>query len=128
MWRSPFILFFWQFELFGPLPTDFLNYVRTISASHDGSRWRFDASGTVQAFEHPERYEARKVRDKFTAEMLAEYAAALGVQPFDESFYAERGILVETRQKVPRKGLSMSFADTQHYWGIVPGVAGRIPG
>jgi len=117
-----------QCELFGALPTDFLNYVRTISASHDGSRWRFDASGTVQAFEHPERYDARKVRDKFTSEMLAEYAAALGVQPFDESFYADRGILVETRQKVPRKGLSMSFDDTQHYWGIVPGVAGQVPG
>lgn len=117
-----------QFELFGPLQTDFLNYVRTISAAHDGSRWCFDADGAVQAFEHPDRYQARTVRDKFTSEMLAEYAAALGVRPFDESFYADRGVLVETHQKVPRKGRSMSLADTQQYWGIVPGVADRIPG
>lgn len=117
-----------QFELFGPLQTDFLNYVRTISASHDGSRWRFDADGVVQAFEQPDRYQARKVRDKFTSEMLAEYAAALGIRPFDETFYASRGVLVETRQRVPRKGHSMSFEDTQRYWGIVPGVAEQIPG
>jgi hypothetical protein len=117
-----------QFELFGPLQTDFLNYVRTISASHDGSRWRFDADGTVQAFEQPDRYQARTVREKFTSEMLAEYAAALGVRPFDETFYAGRGVLVESRQKVPRKGQSMSLADTQQYWGIVPGVADQVRG
>ncbi|MFC9690873.1 hypothetical protein ACFTSF_20145 [Kribbella sp. NPDC056951] len=117
-----------QFELFGPLPTDFLNYVRTISASHDGSRWSFEASGTVQAFEQPDRYQARTVRSRFTSELLAEYAAALGVRPFDEDFYADRGVLIETRQKVPRKGHAMSLADTQHYWGIVPGVASEIPG
>ncbi|GAB3932477.1 hypothetical protein GCM10029976_038490 [Kribbella albertanoniae] len=117
-----------QFELFGPLQTDFLNYVRTISAAHDGSRWSFEANGTVQAFEDPDRYEARRVRDKFTSEMLAEYAAELGVRPFDEDFYADQGILIESRQKVPRKGKSMSLADTQHYWGIVPGIADRVPG
>ncbi|WP_432889109.1 hypothetical protein ACQPYH_09460 [Kribbella sp. CA-245084] len=117
-----------QFELFGPLPTDFLNYVRTISATHDGSRWRFDASGTVQPFEQPAQYEARKVRDKFTSEMLASYAAALGVRAFDEDFYAGQGLLIESRQKVPRKAESRSLADTQRYWGIVPGVADKIPG
>lgn len=117
-----------QFELFGPAPTDFLNYVRTISASHDGGRWRFDAGGTVQTFEHPERYAARAVRDRFTSAMLAEYAGALGVRPFDESSYAGWGILVETRQRVPRDGRSMSLADTQRHWGIVPGVADRVPG
>ena len=55
-----------QFELHGPLQTDFLNYVRTISVTHDGSKWRFDANGTVQAYEQTERYTARKVRDGFT--------------------------------------------------------------
>jgi hypothetical protein len=44
-----------QFELYGPLQTDFINYVRTISAAHDGERWRFDADGTVQAFEQTDR-------------------------------------------------------------------------
>ncbi|MEU4602973.1 hypothetical protein AB0F43_08350 [Kribbella sp. NPDC023972] len=117
-----------QFELFGPLQTDFLNYVRTISASHDGSRWRFDESGTVQAFEETDRYQARKVRDKFTSEMLAAYTAALGIHAFDENFYAGQGLLIETKVKVPRGGKSMSLEDTQKFWGIVPGAADRLPG
>src|SRR5215471_1575801 len=28
-----------QFEMFGPLRTEFLNYVRTVSSTFDGSRW-----------------------------------------------------------------------------------------
>jgi hypothetical protein len=117
-----------QFELYGPLQTDFINYVRTISAAHDGDRWRFDADGTVQAFEQTDRYQARRIRDRFTSEMLAAYAAELGLRPFDEDFYSDRGVLIETRQKVPREGKVMSLHDTQHFWGIVPGVADQIPG
>jgi hypothetical protein len=117
-----------QFELYGPLQTDFMNYVRTISASHDGSRWVFDQSGTVQAFEQPDHYTARKVRDRFPSDLLAQYAAALGIRAFDEDFYTNQAVLIETRQKVPRKGKSMTLADTQHFWGIVPGVADQIPG
>ncbi|MFG1815003.1 hypothetical protein ACGFIF_14635 [Kribbella sp. NPDC049174] len=117
-----------QFELYGPLPTDFLNHVRTISATHDGSRWQWDESGTVQAFEQPDHYTARKVRDKFTSELLAAYTAALGIHPFDESFYAGQGLLIETKLKVPRGGKSMSLEDTQTFWGIVPGAADKIPG
>jgi hypothetical protein len=37
-------------------------------------------------------------------------------------------VLIETRQKVPKEGKVMSLHDTQHFWGIVPGVADQIPG
>jgi hypothetical protein len=117
-----------QFEMYGPLPTDFLNYVRTVSATHDGSRWRFDANGTVQPFEQTNAYTARRVRDRFTSAMLADYCAALGVRPFDESFYLERGLLVQSPVSVPPGGKVLTLAETQEWLGIVPGVADQVPG
>jgi hypothetical protein len=54
-----------QFELFGPLDTDFLNYVRTVSVAFDGGKWRFTATGTPQAFEEIDAYKARRTRDRF---------------------------------------------------------------
>src|SRR5207248_6144953 len=47
-----------QFQMFGPLATEFLNYVRTLSLTNDRGRWRFDANGTVQDFERKELYSA----------------------------------------------------------------------
>lgn len=40
-----------QFEMFSPISTDFLKYVRTLSLVRDGERWRFDEIGTTQDFE-----------------------------------------------------------------------------
>lgn len=76
-----------QFELFGPLPTEFLNYVRTISAAHDGNRWVFSANGVEQWFEEADAYEARRVRERFTLEMLERYCKALGIDVFDPERY-----------------------------------------
>lgn len=83
-----------QLQLFGPLPTDFLNYVRTISVVQDGSRWRFDAHGVVQDFEEVEAYAARRVEDRLTPEMLQRYCRALGLEPFAPDFYAGPSRLV----------------------------------
>lgn len=83
-----------QLQLFGPLPTDFLNYVRTISVVQDGSRWRFDAHGVVQDFEEVEAYVARRVEDRLTPEMLQRYCRALGLEPFAPDFYAGPSRLV----------------------------------
>jgi len=74
-------------ELYGPHDTDWLNYVRTIAAANDGGRWVFQQSGTPFPFEDIERYNARRVKDRFTFEMLQQYAQELGLAPFDESFY-----------------------------------------
>jgi hypothetical protein len=42
--------------MFGPLQISFLNYVRTISASHDGRRWVFGVDGTEQWIEEPNAF------------------------------------------------------------------------
>ncbi|GAA1874269.1 hypothetical protein [Asanoa iriomotensis] len=115
-----------QFELFGPEWTDFINYVRTVSVAHDGdSRWRFDAAGQVQEFEDVERYALRRVRDRFTSEMLASYCAALGIRPFDPDFYAGPGVLVTSPAP---DAPELTLQDAQERLGIKPGVAAQIPG
>jgi hypothetical protein len=106
--------------MFGPLSTDFLNYVRTISVVNDGSRWRFDANGTVQDFEDQAAYARRKVADRFTSEMLVDYAAALGLSAFDPDFFPGPSVLV-TNPAVPPIGAKvLSLRETQHWIGIIP--------
>ncbi|HZH76450.1 MAG TPA: hypothetical protein VEY88_10470 [Archangium sp.] len=78
-------------ELYGPRQTDWLNYLRTLYAMNDGGRWVFGQSGEPLPFEKLERYQARKVRDRFTFEMLEEYLHHLGLSPFQEDFYLPQG-------------------------------------
>jgi hypothetical protein len=54
--------------------------------------------------------------------MLVEYCAQLGLHPFDDGFYAGRGLLIESPVDVPGGGKEMSLRDTQRYWGIRPGM------
>ena len=51
-----------QFELFGPIKTTFLNYVRTVGVTFDGGKWVFEANGTEQPFEEHDTYRARPTR------------------------------------------------------------------
>lgn len=74
-------------EVYGPERTHFLNYQRSICALHDGDRWDFSAEGTPFPFEETERYGARRVRDRFTFDMLERYLRELGLSPFEEHFY-----------------------------------------
>lgn len=52
---------------------------RSIAALNDGGRWVFEESGTRYPFERTERYEAKRKRDRFTAEMLADYLSHFGL-------------------------------------------------
>lgn len=115
-----------QFVLLGPLPTETLNYVRSISASHQGSRWIFTADGTPQMFEDAERYAARRIRDRLTSRMVADYCAALGLLPFDPDFYSGRGVLVTSTPA--GVGRTMALSKAQKELGIVPGACAQVPG
>lgn len=116
-----------QFQLFGPDDTDFLNYVRVVSVAHDGSRWRFDASGAVQPFENVSAYSARRIKDRFTSAMLAEYCTALSLAPFDPTFYGPGGVLVEDTTPLPADVVVVSLAEAQQRLGIKPAGA-AVPG
>jgi hypothetical protein len=107
-----------QFALFGPVRTEFINYVRTVSLIQDGSRWEFSAHGTAQDYEQVAAYSARRVRDRFTPKMLTEYCAALGLEPFDAGFYPGPSVLVESPQAILPGLAALSLADVQKRDGI----------
>jgi hypothetical protein len=78
-------------SVYRPDQTTGPRYLRALGAINDGGRWVFDASGEPFLFEKPERYQARRVRDRFTFDMLKEYLLHLGLSPFDERFYLPEG-------------------------------------
>lgn len=80
------------FELYAPTREhcSFLNTRRSVYAANDGGRWSFDASGEPPLdFEDVRQYEARRIRDRFTPDMLADYLAHLGIQFFEAEFYEQ---------------------------------------
>ena len=80
-----------------------LNYVRALVCANDGGRWVFDQSGEPFPFEKLEQYQARRVRDRFTFDMLKDYLRHLGLSPFEEDFYLPEGApawLVERKGSV----------------------------
>jgi hypothetical protein len=77
--------------MYGPHQTAWLNCIRAVSALNDGGRWAFDQFGEPFSFEKLEQYQARRVRDRFTFDMLQEYLRHLGLSPFEESFYLPEG-------------------------------------
>jgi hypothetical protein len=78
-------------EVYGPQQGDWLNYLRHIYVSNDGGRWVFGQSGEPFPFEKLEQYQARRVRDRFTFDMLKDYLRHLGLLPFEEDFYLPEG-------------------------------------
>lgn len=117
-----------QFQMFGPLKTHFINYVRTIAVAFDGSRWVFSANGTEQWFEKTEAYHSRRVRDRLTSEMLGCYCKALDLDVFNADAYGPRSILVESEVKMPSDAPVLSLTEVQRWLEIVPGMADALPG
>lgn len=87
-----------QLWIQGPDGEPPLMYERTLSAYATDGRWAWKESGTVQAWERPDRYEARLKRDRLDRALLVDYLGKMGIfvdQP--EFFGAARAI----RAQVP---------------------------
>jgi len=82
-------------ELYGPRPTAFLNFERSLSVTNDAGKWVFVNEGTPLPFERAEAYKARVIRERFTPDLLDEYLQALGIRAFDADFYCTQGTLIE---------------------------------
>ena len=78
-------------EVYGPQNVGLRNILRTLYAVNDGGRWVFGQSGTPFPFEKLEQYQAKRVRDRFTFDMLKEILHHLGLSPFEEDFYLPGG-------------------------------------
>jgi hypothetical protein len=102
-----------QFQLFAPEPRDFLNIERSIVAMDDGGKWIFETMGEVQPFERVEKYKARRIRDRFTPEMLEEYCQALDIRLFDEEFYGHAGVLIERLDQAPERGMTLTLTEAR---------------
>jgi hypothetical protein len=77
-----------QWQLLGPEPTEFLNDIRAVALVHDalvhdGRRWEFVTTGTPQPYERPDAYQAKRIGDRFNADLIEEYSRAIGIDPFD---------------------------------------------
>lgn len=66
-------------EVYEPGISAPLNRRRLIYAMSDRGRWSFDSEGEPFDFEETENYSKRRIRDRFTPEMLERYLRALGV-------------------------------------------------
>ena len=109
-----------QFGLFAPEPREWLNYERAITAANDGGKWVFITTGTIQPYETPERYNAKRIRDRFTDEMLEDYCRALGIELFDPDFYGPEGLLVEVLDPLPPRHVPLSLAEARLRIGLAP--------
>jgi hypothetical protein len=79
-------------DVFGPeQPGKLTNYVRALEVANDGGHWVFEQEGEPFPFEQLERYQVRRLRDRFTFEMLKDYLRHLGLAPFEEDFYLPLG-------------------------------------
>lgn len=75
--------------------TDFLNIERCIDAGYYEEGWKFSATGPVLPFEQTELYAGRRIRDRFTPQMLQSYCRALGIDVFNADFYGPEFVLFE---------------------------------
>ena len=110
-----------RFQLLADHATDFLNHERTIHVGRDDDgRMTFTATGQPQPYEDLASYEARRLADRLTPALVDRYCRAIGLRPFDESFYRSEGSLITTRD--PRPDLSYTIADEQARYGFKPPV------
>lgn len=108
-----------QFQLFADHKTHFLNHERAVGVVHDGHRnWEFDAIGPVQDFEETTQYDARRVVDRFTPEMLGRYCAALGMDLFNPDFYGPNAIMVKNKSPLRPDSPCLSRQEARKRLGV----------
>jgi hypothetical protein len=107
-----------KFTLFGAEKRDFLNVERSVSVMNDVRGWEFKTIGKVQDFEQVERYGAKRIADRFTPEMLAEYCRALGISLFDEHFYGGSGLMTSSSPWFLPKLATITLAQARKQLGL----------
>lgn len=92
-----------QFWLQGPGGAPPLNYIRTLSAIRQDGSWSWHTSGTLQAFERPERYERSRISERLDRATLVEYLHALDIRVDDPSFFGEGTVVRQGVDGVVRR-------------------------
>jgi hypothetical protein len=81
-----------KLELYGPRNTGWLNLIWCVSAVNDGGRWVWRHFGEELPFEETDAYRCRRVKDRFTPDMLRRYCHALEI-PLEVDAYGPNGLL-----------------------------------
>lgn len=103
-----------SFRLYGPKLIDYSNTLRVIDLINDGGRWDFSLSGEPLDFEDENRYKAKKLRDRFTSEMLEEYCKNFGIDLFNPDFYGTKGIIMKFPTSKKARVMSLKQAREWH--------------
>ena len=110
-----------HFVIEWPDPTaQFGRGYRSIELQRDsGRRWSFNQYGDPLPFEDTAAYTARRLTDRLTPRMLADYCAALGVDAFNDDFYTGPSRLVHWRWKNSSRARTWTYAQAQaeRGWG-----------
>jgi len=93
---------------------------RSISATNQCEYWAWDLNGPTLPFEETERYQARRIRDRFTVDMLDRYCLALGIRLFDKTFYGPRGAHFHETRPMPPDFVPDTYEIVQRRLGITP--------
>jgi hypothetical protein len=65
-------------------------------AAHKESRWEFSEHGDRLPFEEVDKYQAKKIKDRLTIEMVERYCSRLGIELFDPDFYVGDGYVIHS--------------------------------
>lgn len=65
--------------------------------AHRESRWEFEEWGDPFPFEEVEQYQARRIKDRLTPEMVERYCSHFGIDLFNPDFYSGRACIFKTQ-------------------------------
>ena len=71
-------------------------FPRRYIAAHHESRWEFVDQGEPLPFEEVEQYQARRIKDRLTPEMVERYCSHFGIDLFNPDFYSGRACVFES--------------------------------
>ncbi|WP_241236062.1 hypothetical protein [Eikenella corrodens] len=94
-------------------PTDYYYKIpgRYVLA-HRESRWEFVEQGEPFPFEEIAQYQARRIKDRLTPEMVERYCSHFGIDLFNPDFYSGRACIFE-RQVHPDTPKLLHFPNQQ---------------
>ena len=77
-------------------PTDYYYKIPSrYVLAHRESRWEFEEWGEPFPFEELEQYQARRIKDRLTPEMVERYCSHFGIDLFNPDFYSGRACIFE---------------------------------
>ena len=109
-------------EVYGHEEREWLNLIRQVRLENNAGKWEFHQSGEPFSFEETERYQYKRLQDRFDFDMLKRYLKVLGLSPFEEDFYLPSNdrdaVLVKINTKHPMRNKDVTLEEARRLNGI----------